>query len=258
MAPKRRRESPNTRKQKNNERRRLKRATMSPDSKAKEAERRRQQRQRNCPQAQTPTATREACQPQVSPATRRRNSNAARMRLKRAEMSPSSKAKEAERKRRQRWQSRASQPDVPADTEASTSKRTFLTTHPRLQFAAATNYFTKHFVQNAFGATSLSVYCSIHGTPPVVSTKAVQTEATGCFSTTMDIAVGTTVVDRGVCQSTQTLPAAEKVHRWADATDFDVDDSGLHMQAISAGLCHLLVLTGARDDPHARALQCDD
>ncbi|XP_037581479.1 zinc finger CCCH domain-containing protein 13-like isoform X3 [Dermacentor silvarum] len=78
-----------------------------------------------------------------------------------------------------------------------------------------------------------SMYCSTHGTLPVESAKAVQTETTGCFSGKVDVAVGTTIVDWGVCQSTQTLPAAEKVHRWADTTDLDVHDSGPRVRKIS-------------------------
>ncbi|XP_070384308.1 uncharacterized protein [Dermacentor albipictus] len=57
----------------------------------------------------------------------------------------------------------------------------------------------------------LSERCSPHGTLPVESTKAVQTEATWCFSGRMDAAVGTTIADRAVCQSTQTSPAAKKL-----------------------------------------------
>ncbi|XP_072141066.1 uncharacterized protein [Dermacentor andersoni] len=82
----------------------------------------------------------------------------------------------------------------------------------------------------------LSVYCSTHRTPPVESTKAVQTEATECISGRMDVAVGTTIVDRGVCQSTQTLPPAQRVHRWADTTDLDVHDNGPYVQGISGSI----------------------
>ncbi|XP_075531141.1 uncharacterized protein LOC142564153 isoform X2 [Dermacentor variabilis] len=78
----------------------------------------------------------------------------------------------------------------------------------------------------------LSERCSPHGALPVKSTKAVQTEATWCFSGRMDAAVGTTIADRAVCQSTQTSPAAKKVHRWANTTDLDVHGSGLNVQAI--------------------------
>ncbi|XP_065311904.1 pre-mRNA-splicing factor 38B-like isoform X2 [Dermacentor albipictus] len=103
MAPKRQRtpDSPNTKRQKNKERMRMRRLNMSPDAKAREAERKRKQRLITSPDAKGREAERKRQQRRaISPNTKANELE--RRRQQRLAMSPNSRAREAERRRRQR------------------------------------------------------------------------------------------------------------------------------------------------------------
>lgn len=79
------------------------------------------------------------------------------------------------------------------------------------------------------------VHCSTHGSLPTETANAVQREATGHFSRSVNVAVETSrIVDGNMCKSTQTLPVAKKVHRGTETTNMDVQDSGPCAQDISA------------------------
>ncbi|XP_049275889.1 ion-translocating oxidoreductase complex subunit C isoform X3 [Rhipicephalus sanguineus] len=90
-----------TKRQKKNERMRMRRANMSPGAKAREAERKRLQRAAASPSAKAKEAERKRQQrAAASPGTKARE--AERRRQQRAAASPDAKAREAERRRQQR------------------------------------------------------------------------------------------------------------------------------------------------------------
>ncbi|XP_070383803.1 piggyBac transposable element-derived protein 3-like isoform X2 [Dermacentor albipictus] len=78
----------------------------------------------------------------------------------------------------------------------------------------------------------LPAHSSQHLTVPVTMAKSVQTQTTIPTKCSADVAVGTSgIEDRDLSKSTQTSPAAVKMHRRTEAIHLgDVQDSGSHME----------------------------